>query len=96
MRSVRRTLLIAVSAIGALAATVGAQAGGVAGSVTLCHGTASAKNQYVLITVSESALGGHLDGTDPGHGWRNYPDMIYDTDFATCEAQYDGDGGGDE
>jgi hypothetical protein len=42
--------------------------------VTICHGTASAKNPYVMITVDESALKGHFDGTAPGHGKNNYPD----------------------
>jgi len=42
--------------------------------VTICHGTASAKNPYVLINVDTNALAGHFNGTAPGHGKNNYPD----------------------
>ena len=93
MNSITRRSLAAASVLGALAVTVGAQAGSTAGEVRLCHGTASAKNMYVLITVSENALQGHFDGTAPGHGWRNYPDMIYNDSYTTCEAQYDAEHG---
>jgi hypothetical protein len=97
MRRCSRRSLVVVSALGALAVTVGAQAESTAGEVALCHGTASAKNMYVLITVSENALQGHLDGSEPGHGWQNFPDMVYDDTYASCEAQYDAeDGGGPE
>ena len=44
--------------------------------IKICHGTASEKNPYVLITVDRNALKGHLDGTAPGHGKNNYPDFI--------------------
>lgn len=44
--------------------------------VWICHGTASAKNPYVLIHVDRNALNGHLNGTAPGHGKNNYPDFI--------------------
>ncbi len=43
--------------------------------IALCHGTASAKNPYVLIIVSPSAAKGHFDGTAPGHGPKNYVDF---------------------
>lgn len=89
MRSITRRSLAAAAVLGSFAVTVGAQAEEVGDKVRLCHGTASAKNMYVLIEVSESALQGHFDGTEPGHGWKNYPDMVYDPAFASCEEQYD-------
>ncbi len=39
--------------------------------VAICHGTASAKNPYVLIIVDESAKATHLNG----HGQNNAPDF---------------------
>ena len=51
-----------------------------------------AKNPYVLISVSENALQGHLDGTAPGHGWQNAPDFKLNDGYATCADQLaDGD-----
>ena len=50
--------------------------------INICHGTASEKNPYVLISVDRSALKGHLDGTAPGHGKNNHPDFI--SDDGTC------------
>ena len=45
--------------------------------VQICHGTASDKNPYVLMSsVDESALAGHFDGTAPGHGKNNNPDFL--------------------
>ncbi len=44
--------------------------------VAICHGTASAKNPYVLIRVDASAINGHFDGTAPGHGKNNHPDYF--------------------
>ena len=44
--------------------------------VAICHGTASAKNPYVLINVDANAINGHFDGTAPGHGKNNYPDFL--------------------
>lgn len=46
-----------------------------ANKVAICHGTASAKNPYVLIIVGPSAVKGHFDGTAPGHGKNNHPDF---------------------
>lgn len=39
--------------------------------VAICHGTASAKNPYVLIIVDERAKATHLNG----HGKNNAPDF---------------------
>ena len=44
--------------------------------VSICHGTASEKNPYVLIHVDINALKGHFDGTAPGHGKKNHPDFL--------------------
>jgi hypothetical protein len=52
--------------------------------VTLCHGTASDTNPYVEITVDFHALAGHFDGTEPGHGWRNHPDILLTDDVTEC------------
>ena len=30
----------------------------------------------MIITVDANALNGHFDGTDPGHGPRNLPDLL--------------------
>ena len=88
MRIRTRSSLGIAAALGALAVAVAAQAGGAAGTVLLCHGTASATNPYVLISVSENALQGHFDGTAPGHGEQNNPDLFYDTTSnGTCEEQ---------
>ena len=71
------SLLMAVGfSIGMGVAHKQAQAKPTSHKVSLCHGTASAKNPYVLISVDESALKGHFDGTAPGHGKNNYPDFI--------------------
>lgn len=48
-----------------------AQAASKEHKVAICHGTASAKNPYVLIIVDESAKATHLDG----HGKNNAPDF---------------------
>jgi hypothetical protein len=47
--------------------------------VTICHGTASETNPYVLITIDEHALGAHFghDG-EGGHGLQNAPDVYPD------------------
>lgn len=68
-----RTILTAF----ALSATLFAGVAGAAqdDKILLCHGTASEPNPYVLISVDASALAGHFDGTAPGHGPRNNPDV---------------------
>lgn len=58
------------------------------GEDAICHGTASAKNLYVLIVVDESAIQGHFDGTAPGHGHNNYPDFFAVN--GSCEAPSQG------
>ena len=70
----RKTLAALASAglltgVAAAAAVNGAQAAP-APKVTICHGTGSATNPYVIITVSENALKhGHFhNGVEPGHG----------------------------
>jgi hypothetical protein len=96
MRLITRSSFFAASALGALAVAVSAQAGGPADKVMLCHGTASATNPYVLISVNANALQGHFDGTAPGHGWRNAPDFILPAGYATCEDTLGGGGGDDD
>ena len=61
----------------AIAATAFAGVGSAANEdkVLLCHGTVSEPNPYALISVDSSALNGHLDGTAPGHGPNNNPDV---------------------
>lgn len=92
MKRNTRSLLAVTTVLGSLAVAVGAQAGGPAGKVLLCHGTASATNPYVLISVSANALQGHFDGSAPGHGWRNADDVLLG-DYATCEEAAAGEGG---
>lgn len=65
--------------------------------VAICHGTASAKNPYVLIIVDESAKNGHFDGTAPGHGKNNAPDfmlmggkILTEAEIASLRQQGDG------
>ena len=91
--------LVVAYTLTALALAAAAQAGGDAEKVLVCHGTASQSNPYVLISVSTNALEGHFDGTAPGHGWKNAPDMVFDSAFETCAGQaqaLDGGGGGGE
>lgn len=44
--------------------------------IGICHGTASKTNPYVYILVDQSAVKGHLDGSGPGHGEKNYRDFL--------------------
>ena len=68
----------AVVALGMVAGVAIAQvtANAQTGKVNICHGTASAGNPYVLISVDAYAVSGHLNGTGPGHGPKNHPDRI--------------------
>ena len=74
----RPVALVAVVIATAFAGAVAASDGD---KVTICHGTASEPNPYSLITVDASALAGHFDGTAPGHGPNNHPD-VYPVDGA--------------
>ena len=80
MRIHRHTAVgFAAAALGALAVAVTAQ-GASDPKILVCHGTASATNSYVLVQVSENALGGHFDVQDgtivgAGHGKQNAPDQ---------------------
>jgi len=97
MRGMPRASLVAANTLGALILAVAAQAGGGNEKVLLCHGTASATNPYVLIDVSVNALQGHFDGTAPGHGEKNNPDMLFrPLEYETCAAQAADSGGGND
>jgi hypothetical protein len=85
-----------VAALCSIGLAVGAQASS-GDKVALCHGTASAKNPYVLIHVSENALNGHFDDSAPGHGKKNHPDYVLPAGQSDCSAVPGDDGdGGDE
>ena len=77
MRFRTRGALAVVGALSTLAVAVAAQ-GATDDKVIVCHSTASADNVVVLIEVSRSALGGHLDSgqvVGQGHGQNmNQPD----------------------
>src|SRR5207344_3014631 len=64
--------------------------------VRLCHGTASATNPYVLITVDVHALKRHFDGDAPGHGQNNAPDFVLADDASDCSGPGEGGAGGGE
>ena len=76
MTRLRRYLLTltvcGVSVLGIATASLASSAN----PVTICHGTASEHNPYVVITVDDNALAAHFNGTDPGtgHGQNNNPD----------------------
>ena len=63
-RVIGATFAVAACSVG-FAAAAGASNGD---KVSICHGTASDNNPYVLIDVSENAIAGHFDGSAPGHG----------------------------
>jgi hypothetical protein len=89
----RGRLALAAAAI-LVAAFAGAGNASDGGKVLLCHGTASEPNPYALVSVDESALNGHFDGTAPGHGPNNNPD-VYPVNGA-CPTTPPGGGGGGE
>ena len=77
----------AALAVGIVAAAAGEQLDQYAPDghkATICHGTSSETNPYVLITVDEHALPAHFgpDGPDgeSGHGDSNFPDDLPDDD----------------
>ena len=86
------TLVVAACSVGL---AVGAQASN-GDKVSLCHGTASESNPYVLIRVSENALEGHFDGTAPGHGQNNHEDYVLPEGATECTGLPDGGGEGGE
>lgn len=81
MRPVNRRLLVAASALGALAVAAAGQAGSAADTVLLCHGTSSADNPYSLISIDVNGLHGHLRG----HGPQSAPDFLPDPGATSCE-----------
>ena len=87
----RLTALLATFAIAGLGLAATGSAEG--NKVSLCHGTASEPNPYVLISVDESALAGHFDGTAPGHGWRNHPDVALAEGETECPGEVTPPGG---
>ena len=72
-RFVVPTLLLALGGLASLALSPASRAFAAQKThkVAICHGTASAKNPYVLIIVDESAKTAHLSG----HGKNNAPDF---------------------
>ena len=88
-RIIGATLAVAACSVGF---AVGAQASN-SDKVALCHGTASETNPYVLISVSENALGGHLDGTGPGHGKNNHLDYLLPAGQSDCSGGEELEGG---
>ncbi len=89
-QAARMTALLSVCSTLALGVVAAAQGSGQdeyppeGHKVTICHGTASATNPYVVITVDESALGGHFGqdgvGGESGHGQNNQPDVFPEAD----------------
>jgi hypothetical protein len=92
-RPAPRLVLLAGAVVAAGFAAVGSAAN--EDKVFICHGTASEPRPYVLIEVDSSALNGHFDGTAPGHGAKNHPD-IYPVPAGGCPTVPPGGEGGEE
>jgi hypothetical protein len=73
----RCLLAVATCAAGSVVIATAAQAARNDDKIVICHGTASETNPYVLISVDAHALEGHLDGSAPGHGKNNHPDLLF-------------------
>jgi hypothetical protein len=65
-------LTLGATSLGALVSGPRAVAAQKVHKVAICHGTASAKNPYVLIIVDESAKPAHM----AGHGHNSAPDYL--------------------
>jgi hypothetical protein len=85
-RTLRLLRVVAVCGLASIGLVSAAQAADNE-KVLICHGTASETNPYVVISVDTHALIGHFDGSGPGHGQNNHPDLPVNAD-GTC-----GDGG---
>jgi hypothetical protein len=78
MNRISRFLLVtAVCGVSSAGIVTAAEAARHDHKVVICHGTASEKNPYVLISVDTHALEGHFDGSAPGHGKNNHPDLLF-------------------
>jgi hypothetical protein len=89
MKSISKHAVVAIACLAAAMAVAGGASA--ADKVQICHGTASATNPYVVISVGKSARAGHPDG-EAAHGWKNHPDLVYVG--GQCVAV--GDGGGSD
>jgi hypothetical protein len=87
-RVIGATLAVAACSVG-FAAGAGAANGD---KVSICHGTASDTNPYVLIDVSENAIAGHFDGNAPGHGKNSHPDYLLPSGQSDCSGDRGGEG----
>lgn len=81
----RTTAMLAAMAIAGL--TLAATGSAEANKISICHGTASETNPYVLVTVDDHAVAGHMDGTAPGHGWKNHPDVLLAEGETECPGE---------
>jgi hypothetical protein len=81
-RSSRLLRILAVCGVSSVGLVSAAQAGDHE-KMLICHGTASEGNPYVLISVDAHAVAGHFDGSEPGHGQNNEPDIAPNAD-GTC------------
>ncbi len=92
LRTSRLPAVVAVLALSWSGVTAAAQASN-NDPVLICHGTASETNPYVVISVDEHAVTGHFNGTAPGHGKNNHPDLLANPDGSCGDGE---EGGGDE